>query len=219
MGVSAVVENGELVTSTSQSSLNASTKGNDSVNKEDFLQLLVAQMQYQDPLEPTDNTQWVTQYAQFTQVEELQNMSSSMELSRASSLVGQTVIMNVTQSNGSTTTVQGSVEYVTYESGKAYLSINGGLYSLDDLNLVVDEKYLAELKASTDFVDALEALPSLALLTASDKDKVYELSEMYAGLSEKSLSMIGDDYKNTFKQYIERISNLVAEQETAKDNS
>ena len=55
--VSATVKNGEIVTSASQDSL--STKGTDKnsgMDKDAFLQLLVAQMKYQDPLEPTSNT-------------------------------------------------------------------------------------------------------------------------------------------------------------------
>ena len=207
MGVSAVVENGEVVTSASQNSLNAKSAG--AVDKEDFLQLLVAQMQYQDPLEPTDNTQWVTQYAQFSQVEEMQNMSTSMSLSRASALVGQTVIMNVTDAKGNETQVQGNVDYVSYESGKAYLSINGGLYSLDDLSLVVDDTYLSGMKAATDFVNELNKLPSLTLLGLSDKDAVDAVTKQYEALTEYQLSFLENtDYKTTLQQYRMRIAQL-----------
>ena len=207
MGVSAVVENGEVVTSASKNSLNAKSAG--AVDKEDFLQLLVAQMQYQDPLEPTDNTQWVTQYAQFSQVEEMQNMSTSMSLSRASALVGQTVIMNVTDAKGNETQVQGNVDYVSYESGKAYLSINGGLYSLDDLSLVVDDTYLSGMKAATDFVNELNKLPSLTLLGLSDKDAVDAVTKQYEALTEYQLSFLENtDYKTTLQQYRMRIAQL-----------
>ena len=62
MSVSAVVKDGKIQESMSASSLaQATDKGNSSVNKDDFLQLLVAQMKYQDPLEPTSNTEWVSQ--------------------------------------------------------------------------------------------------------------------------------------------------------------
>lgn len=207
MSVSAVVSNGEIVTTAAQESVSSSTS---SVNKDDFLQLLVAQMQYQDPLEPTENTEWVSQYAQFSQVEELQNMSASMELSRASSLVGQTVIMNVDDSQGNTTQVQGKVDYVSYESGKAYLSINGELYSMDDLSLVVDDDYLNAMKNATAFVDALSSLPALSELTLADKDAVDNASKLYNNLSETELSMLDSGYKEQLDKYTERMANLVA---------
>lgn len=210
MSVSAVVQNGELVTSTSQNSM-SKAKSASAVDKEDFLQLLVAQMQYQDPLEPTDNTEWVTQYAQFSQVEELQNMSTAMDLSRASALVGQTVIMEVEGSNGSVTTVQGNVDYVNYEGGKAYLSINGALYSMDDLSLVVDKVYIENLKAATEFVEALEELPAVELLTKEDKEAVEKVEELFTNLNEKSFGMLDDDQKNAYAQYIKKMSELIAE--------
>ena len=207
MGVSAVIEDGKLVTTASQDSVSKSADKT-SVNKDNFLQLLVAQMKYQDPLEPTDNTTWVTQYAQFTQVEEIQNMASNMSLSRASALVGQTVIMEVEDSQGNTTQIQGNVDYVSYENGKAYLSINGGLYSMDDLSLVVDAVYLSNLKAATEFVEALEKLPSLEALAPSDKEAVNSVKSLYDELNEKSLGMVEEKYHTTLTQYVARMSAL-----------
>ena len=49
------------------------------VDKNMFLQLLVAQLQNQDPLNPTDSTQFVTQLAQFQQLE--QSVNSGQDIS------------------------------------------------------------------------------------------------------------------------------------------
>lgn len=54
-------------------------KGNDEMDKDAFLKLLVTQLQYQDPLEPTDNTEFVAQLAQFSSLEGINNLNSSME--------------------------------------------------------------------------------------------------------------------------------------------
>lgn len=210
MSVSAVIENGKVVTSASQNSLSEAASSASSVNKEDFLQLLVAQMQYQDPLEPTENTEWVSQYAQFSQVEEMQNMATSMSLSRASALVGQTVIMDVTDGKGEATTIQGNVDYVSYEAGKAYLSINGGLYSLDDLSLVVDKNYLDGMKAATAFVEGLNKLPLLSVLTLSDREAVENVQKIYDGLSEYERGFLDKEYTDALKQYTDRMNNLIA---------
>lgn len=62
-----------------------------------FLQLLMAQMKNQDPLNPTDSGEFLSQQAQFTQISELQQlnrtMSSSNEMMQASSLIGKDVQM------------------------------------------------------------------------------------------------------------------------------
>ena len=103
MALVAPVENGKIVETASQASVKKSTKSSKSgMDKEAFLQLLVAQMKYQDPLEPTSNTEYISQYAQFSQVEQMQNMSSSMDLQRASSLVGKEVYIKTTTSSGET---------------------------------------------------------------------------------------------------------------------
>jgi flagellar basal-body rod modification protein FlgD len=50
-----------------------------SMNKDDFLQLLVTQMKYQDPMNPVDNTQMASQLAQYSQLETLNNMHETMK--------------------------------------------------------------------------------------------------------------------------------------------
>ncbi len=74
MALVAPVENGKIVETASQTSVSKAAKSSSGMDKEAFLQLLVAQMKYQDPLEPTSNTEYIAQYAQFSQVEQMQNM-------------------------------------------------------------------------------------------------------------------------------------------------
>lgn len=51
----------------------------DDVNEDQFLQLLVAQIQYQDPTNPTDSTTFVTQLAQFSSLEQLIGIHSDLD--------------------------------------------------------------------------------------------------------------------------------------------
>lgn len=53
--------------------------GNNSLGKDAFLQLLVTQLQHQDPTAPMDNTEYISQLAQFSSLEQTQNMTKAVE--------------------------------------------------------------------------------------------------------------------------------------------
>lgn len=221
MGAVAKVEDGKIVESTSAASLaHKSVKGtgNDSLDKDAFLQLLVAQMKYQDPLEPTSNTEYISQYATFSELEQMQNMSASMDLFRASALVGQTVLLNVRDSQGRLTQVQGPVDFVTYENNKAYLSIRGDLYSMDDLATVADPTYIEAYKLAADWLNILKKLPTMENLTVADREKVEKLSEMYDKMTDYQKEFLTDEEVDTMKKYAAKMKDLVAIAEADKEN-
>lgn len=209
MALVAPVEDGKIVESTSQSSLSGTAKSsNDGMDKDAFLQLLVAQMKYQDPLEPTSNTEYISQYAQFSQVEQMQNMASSMDLQRASSLVGQQVYIKTTDSKGATNYVQGKVDYVYYENSKAYLSIDEQLYSIDDLDTVVDAEYMAAYDKATEFVTKLNKLPVVNGIDLTDAETIDELEETYNGMNDYEKSFIASDVVKELNKYIEKLKEI-----------
>ncbi|HEX8586364.1 flagellar hook assembly protein FlgD [Pseudomonas sp.] len=81
-----------------------SSTGTSSLGKDSFLQLLVTQMQNQNPLDPQDNSEFVAQLAQFSSLETMQNLSTSVDsistmyqssqALQASSLVGRSVTVD-----------------------------------------------------------------------------------------------------------------------------
>lgn len=117
------------------------------LGKEDFLLLLVTQMKYQDPLEPTDNTEYVSQLAQFSELEYMQNMSDVTQHTSAFSLVGKYVYVQTTSEGGHTEEAEGVVDYVTMKNGDAYVSVNGMDFSYDDIVEVRDEAYIIAQKS------------------------------------------------------------------------
>ena len=62
-----------------QNQANAKNKKNDALGKDAFLQLLVTQMKYQDPLDPQDNSEYLSQLAQFSALEQMTNVSKGLE--------------------------------------------------------------------------------------------------------------------------------------------
>lgn len=223
MGVIQEVKDGKFVESNSAASLAEANKkrktGNDSLDKDAFLQLLVAQMKYQDPLEPTSNTEYISQFATFSELEQMQNMSASMDLFRASSLVGKTVLLKVTDSEGRTTNVQGNVDYVVYEKNKAYLSVNGDLYSMDDLDTVADPTYLEAYKLAADWLNIYNKLPEIEKLTIADRENVEKLDEMYKGMNDYQKNFLKDEEIDTLKKYVKKMETLVAAAEANKDQN
>jgi len=80
----------------------ASTSPQGILGKDDFLKLLVTQLQNQDPLNPMDGTQFASQLAQFTSVEQLSNINTTLQSNMdASKLLNQSI------SNALSTTVIG----------------------------------------------------------------------------------------------------------------
>ena len=143
-----------------------------SMDKDAFLQLLVAQMKYQDPLEPTSNTEYISQYANFSELEQMQNMSSTLELSRAAGLVGQTVTVEGTDDNGNSYGDTGVVDYITYENQKALVWVNGSSYKLEDVKEVADAKFVNAASNASVLLKALNALPAVNELSIEDKTDV-----------------------------------------------
>ena len=125
MAITANVVDGKLdYTYTNSAQKKENPKGS-KLGYDQFLQLLCAEMQYQDPLEPTSNTDYVAQMATFSQLEATLDMKNTQKDAMASTLVGQQVILKVETESGKTTYVEGKVDYVMYENGEtSYLDLN-----------------------------------------------------------------------------------------------
>ena len=106
------------------------------VSQNQFLQLMVKQLQSQDPLSPTDNGQMLAQLAQFSTLSGMEQLNTSFsdmltlqEVTQGSSLIGKNV--SYTKSDGSTSS--GAVKSVGITNGAIALQINSDTVSLGQI--------------------------------------------------------------------------------------
>ena len=93
MSLVAPYVDGKLQTSTTSSDSLGRKSSNSVVDSDTFLTLLVAEMQNQDPLEPTSNSDYMAQMATFSQVEATTEMNEKVLSQTASNLIGKAVIV------------------------------------------------------------------------------------------------------------------------------
>lgn len=228
----ASVQNGKVTSSYSKvdkqtgkiQSDEVSTVAGGELDKEAFLQLLVAQMKYQDPMEPTDNTEYISQLANFSSLEQMQNMNDSLanmslasDLQRASNLVGNYASVNV---NGQYIT--GKVDSVEYKDGTAYLLINEKQYPLSSLAESIDSSYLAATALANQFDSILGSLPDLEAFSESDSSKIENLRDAYEAMDIYQKTFISDDSLAKLSVYETRLKEIIAAREAeekAKENS
>ncbi len=192
-----------------------SKKSGSSLDKDAFLQLLVAQMKYQDPLEPTSNTEYISQFATFSELEQMQNLSSTSELQRASNLVGKTVIVETTSATGTVSQVCGKVDYVIYENNKALLGINGAEYSLDDVVTVADDEFIEARDMAVALLTALNSLPTVVNVTSSNKEAIESIQKVYEDMNDYQLSFISDDNRKLIEEYIAKLQEIIKQEEAS----
>lgn len=207
MALVQAIENGKVLEDTSSAASSTAANSNE-MGYDQFLQLLCAEMQYQDPLEPTSNTEYVAQLATFSQMEATLSMQSTIESSNANSLVGQYVIIKTTSSTGITSTIDGFVDYVQKENGKQMVSVNGNLYDLSEVYQVADSEYVEAITVANAFSAQVLKMPEAAMLTLEDKTDVENLTKVYQALTSYQKSYISSDALTKYKALIARMSEL-----------
>lgn len=119
---------------------NSSSKSSNSeLDKNAFLKLLITQLRYQDPLSPIDDKEFVAQMAQFSTLEQVTNMSKSLEnflvnfsWTQFINLIGKTVKFTDSETGEK---VQGKVTGIKPTSSGIVLIINDGKYEVPINNI------------------------------------------------------------------------------------
>lgn len=126
----------QATSSNAQGAAATSTKkntANDMIGKDAFFKLLVTQLRHQDPLSPMDDREFVAQMAQFSTLEQMQNLNGQMLRLNAMAMLGQEVL--ILPDNGGMPAA-GIVDRVVTLNGSVQVAVNGQLYPVEWVNAV-----------------------------------------------------------------------------------
>jgi flagellar basal-body rod modification protein FlgD len=131
------------VTVPTQAASTSTTPGG-ALDKNAFLKMLVTQLKNQDPQKPMDDTAFISQMAQFSSLEQMQNLNTTLtsaqafqSLSEASGMIGKYV--SLVSADGKKTAVSGLVQEVRQVSGKANVVINNQEYDSSTITNVSNQ--------------------------------------------------------------------------------
>ena len=118
------------------STTNAARTSTNAMDSDQFMQILLAQLTHQNPLEPMDNAEMLSQFSQLNSLQELRSIHETMDKVSASnqvlylsSLIGKTVKVNRTDGK----VLEGVVEEVIPEKDNPQLMVGTEKVSVDDI--------------------------------------------------------------------------------------
>jgi flagellar basal-body rod modification protein FlgD len=149
---------------TTVNSSDGTTKLGDGLGKDSFLQLLMTQMRYQDPMSPADSTESIAQLAQFNTLEQMQNLNDSFtkmlkwsQMTEASGLIGKKIEAIVSKgvdkdNDGKvdTANVSGVVSQVNYVNGEPRLIVAGQEIQLSDVTKIFPQPETVSTQTASD---------------------------------------------------------------------
>ena len=122
-------------------------------NSNMFLTLMLKQLEHQDPTEPTDNTQWLSQLAQYSSLEQMTQMNNGLEncakyisamyddmmlnseINQTLSMIGKDVTLQIPNETDpkNPITITGNVTEASFEDGTGKIKVNGEYYSIENV--------------------------------------------------------------------------------------
>ena len=132
-----------------------------------FLNLMLQQLKNQDPTQPTDNTEWLSQLAQYSSLEQMTQMNTGLtncmnyisamyndmamnaEITQTLSMVGKEVTITVPDEKDSskTTEVTGKVTEANFKDGTGKVKVNGEYYSISNITSIREKSEASTAKS------------------------------------------------------------------------
>lgn len=183
----------EIIKST-EDKQKSSRKTGGELGKNDFLNLLVTQLRYQDPLKPVDDKEFIAQMAQFSSLEQMQNMNGSMTKSQAFNLIGKAVTATTTDEKTlEVKSVEGTVSSVKMKDGKTFVVVNNKEIDVDSITQVNDGLY-NEYTNLADYTSLIGYKVKGAVYDSSNGNVIYldgNVKEIQRGANEDYAVMDG----------------------------
>ena len=163
------------VSSTNLKNTNLSTSDSSSLDMQDFLNLLVSQITNQDSMNPMENTEFVSQMAQFSSLQAMTDLTEISMRGQATSLIGKNVVVASYNNKGELDIQEGIVQKVTIYSGKTKLYVNDVEYEYAN---VMEVKDTQKTDAMQDMMSQmLEGINSIKdSLITDETDEMDEIS-------------------------------------------
>lgn len=116
----------------------ASATNKQDLGKDQFLKILIAQLSNQDPTQPLQDKEFIAQMAQFSTVEQLTNISKSVNMLQQSfglsaALIGKTISWAETTSTGSAQNKNGVVDSLLFKDGVQYANVGTSQVAVDKI--------------------------------------------------------------------------------------
>ncbi|WP_238653789.1 flagellar hook assembly protein FlgD [Paenibacillus piscarius] len=126
------------------------TTGSSTLGKDQFLKILMTQLQNQDPTQPMEDKEFIAQMAQFSSVEQLMNISTQLtamnqSLGSVSGLIGKQITWTDTETK---LPKSGNVESIVVSSGVQYAVVSNERIALTDVTQI--QNAVSEAEAGSD---------------------------------------------------------------------
>ncbi|MBP7176328.1 MAG: flagellar biosynthesis protein FlgD [Thermoclostridium sp.] len=155
------------------------------LGKDAFLKLLITQLQHQDPLEPMEDQDFIAQIAQFSSLEQMQNLNSSFSYSMGFSLMGKFISADIPDETGKVKQVAGEVSAVHSQDGVVYLVVDGEDVPIDKITNV-SETPMGAQGMDLEKYNSLIGLLSTVKTTLTNTEKPFTLEGIIAKIQKGS---------------------------------
>lgn len=109
------------------------SSGNNNLSMDDFLALMVAQLSNQDIYNTVDDTQFMSQMAQFSTLQALSELSRMSTMAYSVSMIGKEATVSQINGDGTSEVIQGIVEGVNLSDKNAEVIIEGNAYPISSI--------------------------------------------------------------------------------------
>lgn len=146
-------------------------EANDSLGQSDFLRLLTEQMKNQDFNNAMDNTEFIAQMAQFSQLQAIQQMTYYSRASYATSLIGKTVAVAGFDNRGNYSSDTGTITSIRMEDEDFIFTVNGNEYTSSNIMEILAPKESSEENTETGETEGTDETEDTSGEESADTDR------------------------------------------------